>query len=667
MSDRSHTGRGGLDDPNAEVRRQAVLGLARQPAEERADGLIRALADEDWRVRKEAVPLAASMASERPDFIPRLIAASGDAENIGLRNAAVSSLKDAGPAAIGAVLACLDSADPQVRQTALEIVGLSRDKRARRTLVNALEDEDANVRAFAAEQLGSYADETAAEALRSCLARDDHMLRLFALQALANMNAPIPWAVLSPLLGEPLLQEPLVVALGLSGAPEAVPEVLSRLPDHEAAGWTALVSLHDAAEETARAVEAGLARLDEDGTARLQQGVRAEDEAVKSAATRCLLWTRRPEQMETIVHLARNSLLYPLLVDELGAWGETAVRPLETLLHRTEGRTLASTIGLLTRLLDDADGQRLAEAFADCLASDHPAVATAAAAAVSRFGNEAIIPRLLELTDADDRRIRSTAGKALCDLARRYPEAVHRTVRDMEIRGRRGIELCRILAVVGGREECAHLAEALSSPEPDLRRAALFALSVLCDSESVDRVAACLKDPDLAVRLQAVDALAGLGPAAAQAVVDALDGASGPLAAALVRALGKTGHPDAESILAMRCRGASDVALAAVEAAKELGIDFPLIGDGALWHEDPEVIKQALRSYRGSVSMDELLRLATHAEWDVRLAAVRGLEGRRCEPSVRQVLQGRLDDEENDLVRDALLRVLSAMERGIDS
>ncbi len=611
--------------------------------------------------------MAAALAGEAPDFVTRLIDASGDLENIGLRNAAVSALKDSGPAGIGAVLTRLDSKDPEVRQTALEIMGLSRDKRAVGALVNALGDEDANVRACAAEQLGAFQDKAAAQALQSCLARNDHILRLVALQALASMKITIPWDALSPLLGEPLLEEPLVDALGLTGAPEAVTEVLRRLPEYESAAWSALVSLHESSPEAARAVESGLARLDEDEVTRLLKAVRGDEGAGRSAATRCLLWTRQQQHMETIVLLARNSLLYPLLVEGLQEWGDVAVNALESLLHRTKGRTLASTIGLLTRLLGDDDGQRLAETFADCLASDHPAVATAAAAAVSRFGNEAIIPRLLELTDTEDRRIRSTAGKALCDLGRRYSEGVHRAIRDIELRGRRGIELCRILAVVGGPRECDHLAEALSSPDPGLRRAALAALTVLCDSKSVDKIARCLTDPDLAVRLQAVEALAALGPSAAEAVVNALDRASGPLAAALVRALGKTSHPDVESILAEACRGASDVALAAVEAAKELDLDFALIGNGALWHEDTEVIKQALRSYRSSVTQDELLRLASHTDWDVRLEAVRSLEGHPLEPTVQQILWQRLDEEENDLVRNALERTLAAVERGMDT
>ena len=135
------------------------------------------------------------------------------------------------------------------------------------------------------------------------------------------------------------------------------------------------------------------------------------------------------------------------------------------------------------------------------------------------------------------------------------------------------------------------------------------------------------------------------------------------MAAALVRALGKTGHRDAEALLGNLSGGPSDVALAAVEAAKALGLNCAVIGNKALGHSDSEVVKQALLSYRGEVSDDDLVRLLAHPDWDVRLAAVQGCCQKGAATPILDALNLRVEEEENDLVRRAVEEALSSFER----
>ena len=93
----------GLEGDNAEARRRSVMRLANWPSEVRIEWILRALGDVNWRVRKEAVKVAAGLAKESPEIVPHLISATADEENIGLRNAALKALVDSGPKVIAQV------------------------------------------------------------------------------------------------------------------------------------------------------------------------------------------------------------------------------------------------------------------------------------------------------------------------------------------------------------------------------------------------------------------------------------------------------------------------------------------------------------------------------------------------------------------------------------
>ena len=78
-----------LLDPDAEVRRRAVVRAASdQGGPALAVLLMRALGDEDWRVRKEAAHAAVRRAEELAMMEP-LVHAICQGENVGLRNAAL--------------------------------------------------------------------------------------------------------------------------------------------------------------------------------------------------------------------------------------------------------------------------------------------------------------------------------------------------------------------------------------------------------------------------------------------------------------------------------------------------------------------------------------------------------------------------------------------------
>ena len=66
---------------------------------ETAELLLRALGDDDWRVRKEAAAISPSI-DRRDEIVAALVTALEETVNIGLRNAAVEALVAIGPDAI---------------------------------------------------------------------------------------------------------------------------------------------------------------------------------------------------------------------------------------------------------------------------------------------------------------------------------------------------------------------------------------------------------------------------------------------------------------------------------------------------------------------------------------------------------------------------------------
>ena len=92
-----------LSDESPEVRRRAVASLERLGLDGAIDLIRRALADDDWRVRKEAVALI-TRSAPGPAAIASLIDDSVQEEEIGLRNAAAEALGGIGGAAVDAIL-----------------------------------------------------------------------------------------------------------------------------------------------------------------------------------------------------------------------------------------------------------------------------------------------------------------------------------------------------------------------------------------------------------------------------------------------------------------------------------------------------------------------------------------------------------------------------------
>ncbi len=648
-----------MKDPSPEVRRRAVRELSSAGIANVNEIILNALSDEDWRVRKETILVIWEM-DAGADLISSLIDALIQEGNIGLRNGASEALAQSRSDVVTPLLERMESLDPGGRKIALEVIGHTRDDRAVPTLVDYLSNDDPNVRACVAELLGEHPGTRASKALRKCLAGDDDFLSLAALQSLNKMGIRIPWNELEPHSSNTIFGADLLFAMARSGEPAAAGKIASSICT-ESTVARCLEILHGAGPLAAEAVEMALAGVDDTAMEILARMARSDESSEQRAATRCLMWSRRGEQIPILVSLAGDETLHRTIVDGLRTWGTGALREIEKMLPRVQDRTLASVVGILSRLLDEEAGIEKNALFTAYLNSNNIMVSTAAAGAVARFGDESVVPRLLEMANSEHRRVRRAAGYALTQLGLRHREAVREAIMGTDLEGLRGIELCRVFEVVGFPKDMAHIGSALNSPDPELRRTAPGTLAAVAGSAAVETISLAMTDEDTRVQMAAAEALARIGPAAAETIVSAIHTAEGPLKTALVKALGRVGHIEAPTILRAMAGSSADLAMAALEAMQNLGLDPRELKEDILNHEDAEVVKRALLFLGSDVSAAELGKLLEHAAWDVRLAAVDRLTSADDDDeAITQKLVVRLDLEQDDLVNTSILRALES-------
>ena len=182
------------------------MSLRRRPFPEVMELLFRAMGDDSWRVRKEAVSVVLQAQPLQAEELEALIALLRSADNAGLRNSAVESLERIGVPAVEQLCAHLGDPDHDLRKFIIDILGNIRCAACVPLLVQALDDEDMNVRVAAAENLGKIGDAQALPHLLQVLDGGEVWLKFTVLDALSSIGTPVPLAKLEPLLQEGLLR-----------------------------------------------------------------------------------------------------------------------------------------------------------------------------------------------------------------------------------------------------------------------------------------------------------------------------------------------------------------------------------------------------------------------------------------------------------------------------
>jgi HEAT repeat protein len=676
-----------LRHEDAERRRQAIIELEREQGDAgTASLIIEGLGDSDWRVRKEAVRVAAELAG-RMELVPKLVDALSDGENVGRRNAALEVFGRLGPACVDDLLDALPQVPAGVRKFIIDALGDGGSPRTVPVLVDSLEDEDPNVSAAALDALGRIGGPQAEAALRTRLQASDPFQRLAALDGLARLEAVVPWEELEPLLEDRLVRRVALTVLGRTGRPEAVAPLAGALSDRlghvvsDAA--IALVRLRNHSEQTAEAVARHLASLPGEARQGLRRLLREGSDQARKAAAQLLLLAQDEGALSGIVELASEDALPPEALGALRLWGEGAVRPLlEVYRDRVNlgrGAALEMASDLAAEPLSrggapDPETERLVRAaLAEAASDSDESVVLAAARSMTWWGRPEDAPRLAELASRGSEEVARACGEALESLARVDTQAVQAALEGVDLTGPAGAALTGVLARVGGDRVFERLQTALSADSPTTRRAAVEALKQMGGARAAEVIGYALTDENVDVQTAAARALGRMRgedgrPLGNDALLLSLQSDTPAVQAAAARALGEAGVAAAVEPLRELVRSTDPgVAVAAMEALRSL--QDPTLGDllvEALGHRDPEVVKQALQAIRESGTPRTASRLALgleHLSWDVRALAAR-LLGELGGQAARERLQTAFEKESDDLVRAAIEEALQGAEGG---
>jgi HEAT repeat protein len=664
-----------LASPTEEVRYVAIRAIA-----DRSDGaylglLLRALGDESWKVRREAVEILAA-SEEREAVMAALTEILGSHVSESVHRAASEALLLLGKAAFPALTRALASGPPEARRHAAEVLGDLGEPAAVRSLAGALVDADRRVRVAAAEALGQIGTETAAQAL--ILASEsvqDLGTRLACLDALAELRRAPSTRLLVEAVKHAATRRVALRLLAFSPQPEAVPvclEALSdRAPANRAAALVALEALrHEglSGEEFERARDA----LADDDFRVLREGMRSTDVSVFRAAAALAGWLGTTSLALDLSRAVRDPHRREIALASLADMSEAAAQALGEQAAAAPPSDRAAILSALGTLSAEMALPLCREAIDD----PHPMVSAAAAGALATLGSSEDMPALLRAALRSARPYLSAAIGALRSLGERDPGAMRELILSHPIGTRDDVDaqLCEMMAGLGGIANLTFLETALAQGGPRTREAAASALADLGATDAIRDLFKATLDEDAQVRAAALKAIAGLareigGETREHVATTIRVGVVDPdekVRAAAAGALAALGSDVAFPELAdLAASTDGEVALSAIAATRAMGGEAHLADrlatfENALRSEDPDVVcagVSGLAEVRDPAAILPLSTCLSHPRFEVRIAAAHALATRG--EAAHASLRVRLGIEDDPLVREALRRALA--------
>ncbi len=626
------------------------------------DELLVLLGDPSWRVRKAAL---ASFLRRRPDeaLVERLIGGLGHAENAGLRSACADALLHLGERAVPGLTRALGTADVDQRKFIVEVLGAAGTPAALGSLLSALEDPDENVRASVVDALGRRGGPAARELLVEQLRSHDSDLQLSAyyLHALARLEARLPVAQLTSYLSRPGLER-LVLPLfafcdDLAAVPLLAEVVRRRRRGTSGPATRALWQLVRRLGEPARAV-LGREVAEPALIAELEELLADGEDEVSASAVQLLGLTGDAERAPMLLTAAAYRSFVQQSVDAVRTFGPRAV---PVLMRAYDAADIESRV-LFLEVIENLGDTSVVPRLIDIAHGNEPRTAEAAVRALAKLAGPEAAPALVELIRRSDPELGRQAALALSSIGIRAPDAVAKQLRQALAAGDLRPAWVSVLGVLGRREDAEVVKHACHDRDPEVRRAAIEALSSF-EGDGEEALILALTDEHPRVRAAAARAL---GSYRSERAVDALLVAANEVdpwvVAEALRALGAVGGPRAAETLTLAASASSSlIAIAALQSLFRLNPEsLAAAVERALAHVDPEVVREALVSSMRlpeAVALPMLRNALEHRFWHVRLAAADAI-GRRGIRLSDDEIKDRLHGEHEPLVREALRRLL---------
>lgn len=673
-----------LSSSDSEQRRVATIALAQagDAPERLVPLLLQSLADENWRVREEAVRVVGHL-SHKISLYGELLAALQQGDNVGLRNAAIASFGVIGVRCLGFLEDGLRTSEQGVRKFIIEALAVAGRRQAAPLLVTILESPDPNLVAAAIDALAVVGGPEAETALRGRLQCADPFQRMAAVDALNRLDARLPWSELAALSGDRLVWRVVVPAMGRSGAVEAVEPLLRALGERSARLLADLIAalgrLCSDVPQVLERVETHMQSTELDLRERIAAFFDNGDLRVRQGACALLLGAREVAVVDGLLGLVRDEHLAEVLLDMAARWGRELV---ELLLDRqarigSPDRGLALWLAaqlaerLGTRQSDQPTGRLLTE-LRRALHGDELELRLAAVRSMGPFAGAQDAATLVQLAIGADWDMADACGPVLTQLSLREPDALRAALEQVDLNLCELDLIAELVARLDRGRAFDRLHGALLAEDPGVRCAALAGLGILGGEGAARLIGTALEDQSLVVQLRAAAALGSVcddegGHNGTEYLLAALQRDDADVRAAAALSLGEIGG--GQAIEALRYRLDNDVSVVQVAAIRALRrLHAPSIQDvlvRVLGNDDTEVVKHALEALHGvdpKLARPHVEAAMCHERWDVRQLSA-SLLGLYVDELALATLRRALVTELDDLVRTAIEESLLAIRK----
>ena len=653
-------------DPD--VRRQAVHRMSLRPHSTPLTQIVDALSDADWRVRREAISLAAQ-SLEKDELIDALLIRLVETDNIGLRNAAIEVLGMVAQGQADKFANASEGVGEGARKFLVEAMGKTRDPQMIDHLELLVRGRDPNIAAAAVEALVCIGGSRAEALLKERLSTPHLFLRISVLEGLTRLGARLSWTELAPAVEDAIVRRISAELLGRTGDPDALEFLLDLAtdasPQTSSAALRAIAELAgNASADRAELIDRLIASK-ESFRRTLHEALLHGDTPTRQGAAYLAVLCRDENSLEAVIQALADDVVGPETVDALRAWGSGLIEPL-LLLRRGEPRIWAIALELAAEVsyrgLDEVPSRirdRIRSLIERDLTDATDAVRAAAAQSLRWWGDRRDCRALVECLSSKSHQVRAAATSALEALAKQVPADVEEALREADLDGPGGVDIAQVLSRLNSKGAVEVLKRGLHSGDPRMRRAAVQALATADAGDMAQLIGYAVADEDIDVQIAAVRTLGQMSSSKANAPLrTALDSPFASTRAEAALALGRreaTGAiPRIRALLEDTEPVVVSAALDALAWLKDSGVTAAV--QRALSHPDDEIFQAGLRAARTLPDQDAERFVAcglAHPAWNVRMLATKLLLDLDTEHA-RALLSKALAEETDSMVRHAI-------------
>jgi HEAT repeat protein len=630
--------------------------------------LFSAMADESWRVRKEAVDV---FVVSKPDeaMVNKLLELLRSDDNAGLRNSAAEAVIKLGNSAVPPLIRLVHDPDVDVRKFIIDVMGAIGSPDIYRHLLTALDDSDVNVAAAAAEHLGNLGDARAVpELIRSIVSNTADFFRFNALAAIGKLAAPAPVPDdIKQLADNNILRKAVYACLGSIADESAVPMLVDGMASRQKSSRkAAVIALHKifvrSSPDARRNIEATLQSMNGGATVPLLMDLFDPSNPVLCEALVVTLNIIRDIRIvDVLLKAFANERLSAISVKALKHLGPDGM---QALISRFTGATEESRSAICTLIGEcgfRAGGAIICNALADSCA----AVRTSAVHSAGKLGLTDSIPGVVKLLDDNDNEVKNAVIACLRSLALLDRTAIQVVARQMgsseQTEHRRNAAI--LYAALGDGDRLSLL---IKDEDALVRQAAVTSIGKLRLKSDAGILLIALADEDPDVRIAAAEALGEVGDATVvTALMHALNDEDAWVQNAVLKALDRIA-PDKvfDAIQSVFHQADGLVKITCLELLdRQESLKSLQLVEESLESSDSEVVKQAV-TILAHRAIDRIFSnaesLLSHPAWDVRVACSRAVALLPASQAAG-LLSHALEQESNELVRAQLNELLKGL------